>query len=288
MLLTLAYHSIGRSRRAEDVWALRVSPLNFESQLNVLNGECESADPGSESLAYLAQSHDLKVLLTFDDGYADNLHEAVPALERYGAAAIVFLASGFIGQPYFWWDALTRAFWSASDGGVSLDSHTFTALWSFVREQAPAQRRHIMHEFLALAPLRGVDSECRPLTKEEVQELARCKCISFGGHTRSHPWLPFLSQEQMLDEIVGGMQDNIALTGREQVAFAYPFGAVNTLAQQAVAEAGFAIAFTTAPPSATSNVLTVPRLTVGDWAEVEFRDGLERYKIGLKDAQQRK
>ena len=48
------------------------------------------------------------VAITFDDGYADNLHNALPLLERYSAPATVFLATGWIdrGEP-FWWDRLS-------------------------------------------------------------------------------------------------------------------------------------------------------------------------------------
>lgn len=49
------------------------------------------------------------VVFTFDDGYADNLHNARPLLERYHIPATVFVASGFIGNPHeFWWDELDR------------------------------------------------------------------------------------------------------------------------------------------------------------------------------------
>jgi peptidoglycan/xylan/chitin deacetylase (PgdA/CDA1 family) len=49
------------------------------------------------------------VVITFDDGYADNLHNAKPLLERYGIPATVFLSSGYIGcEREFWWDELER------------------------------------------------------------------------------------------------------------------------------------------------------------------------------------
>jgi peptidoglycan/xylan/chitin deacetylase (PgdA/CDA1 family) len=38
--------------------------------------------------------------LTFDDGFADNLHALVPLLDELQAAATVFVVSGWLGQPH--------------------------------------------------------------------------------------------------------------------------------------------------------------------------------------------
>jgi peptidoglycan/xylan/chitin deacetylase (PgdA/CDA1 family) len=51
----------------------------------------------------------LGVVITFDDGYADNLWEAKPALEQYEIPATVFVTTGYIGRDReFWWDELER------------------------------------------------------------------------------------------------------------------------------------------------------------------------------------
>ncbi len=56
------------------------------------------------------------LVLTFDDGYRNNLDEALPVLERHGARPTLFVATGFTGErrPY-WIDRLDYALQKAPD-----------------------------------------------------------------------------------------------------------------------------------------------------------------------------
>ena len=48
-------------------------------------------------------------VLTFDDGYADNLQQAAPLLVRHEIPATVFVTAGQLRRPNeFWWDELER------------------------------------------------------------------------------------------------------------------------------------------------------------------------------------
>jgi peptidoglycan/xylan/chitin deacetylase (PgdA/CDA1 family) len=49
------------------------------------------------------------IAITFDDGYANNLHKAKPLLECYDIPATVFVTSGYIERNReFWWDELEQ------------------------------------------------------------------------------------------------------------------------------------------------------------------------------------
>lgn len=89
---------------------LAVTPENFEAHLEEIRKQCLPL-----SLRELSESVKSEhipnrgVVVTFDDGYADNLIEAKPLLERYEIPATVFVAAGQVGRDQeFWWDELER------------------------------------------------------------------------------------------------------------------------------------------------------------------------------------
>lgn len=93
-----------------DPHLLCVTPDHFAEHLDFL---CKFAfSMQLNQLLSSIQNQELKhfgVVLTFDDGYADNLIYAKPILERYEIPATVFIATGYIDSDReFWWDELER------------------------------------------------------------------------------------------------------------------------------------------------------------------------------------
>lgn len=108
--LILMYHRIDDA--VSDPWSLCVGAGRFASHLAVLRQR------GWHAMSLLSVCNALEsrtlpnrsVVVTFDDGYADNLWQASPLLERYEVPATVFLVSGHLGgsPAAFWWDELER------------------------------------------------------------------------------------------------------------------------------------------------------------------------------------
>ena len=94
----------------DDPHLLCVSPRNFAEHLETLKKY--SRPIPLRELVQALQDGDLHreaVVVTFDDGYADNLFNAKPLLDHYDVPATVFVATGNIGQQReFWWDELER------------------------------------------------------------------------------------------------------------------------------------------------------------------------------------
>jgi peptidoglycan/xylan/chitin deacetylase (PgdA/CDA1 family) len=94
--------------------------------------------------------------------------------------------------------------------------------------------------------------------------------FDIGVHSATHPVLSALSAEEERDEIAGSRQAIRDVTGRDPLAFSYPFGGRGDYSPATVAhvrDAGFEFACANIPGlvSATSDRFELPRMLVRDW-----------------------
>ncbi|PYQ42802.1 MAG: polysaccharide deacetylase [Acidobacteria bacterium] len=97
-LRILTYHRVN-DRHPHD--RLTVSRSEFVAQMKELRAT-RTVIPLEDALAGLRGEGPLgerRVAITFDDGYRDNFHCALPILGEFGFPATFFVATGFIGTP---------------------------------------------------------------------------------------------------------------------------------------------------------------------------------------------
>ncbi len=110
-------------------------PEKFREQLDYLKSHGYHTITMDELFLYYHDGKPLPpkpVLLTFDDGYADNLTYALPLLKEYQMKATVFPISGWVGKENKWEDfhkALTTTMsWDElkqwHNAGLQIGSHT--------------------------------------------------------------------------------------------------------------------------------------------------------------------
>lgn len=99
----LMYHSVDEYE--QDPYQVTVSPARFDHQLRWLK-RCGLRGTSMQELLRARLLGDARGLvgLTFDDGYADFVSTAMPALLRYGFSATVFVLAGRLGGHNCWDD----------------------------------------------------------------------------------------------------------------------------------------------------------------------------------------
>lgn len=94
-----------------DPWGLNVTPRHFAEHLEVLrrHGCVVRLADLTGMLLRRGRNRSKPVVITFDDGYADNLLVAKPLLEEARLPATIFMTSGDVGRTQeFWWDELEK------------------------------------------------------------------------------------------------------------------------------------------------------------------------------------
>jgi peptidoglycan/xylan/chitin deacetylase (PgdA/CDA1 family) len=260
--LILAYHRVAEP--PADPQLLCVTPEHFAQQLDVLRGWGRPLRL-QELRAALAAGRvpDRAVVVTFDDGYADNLYAAEPLLLSRDVPATVFVTAGCLGsQEEFWWDDLERLLlqpgplpevlqlrlegrthaWTLREDGRA--SRTWPRAWSVLEPEEPSPR-HAAYRALcrllrdlpssrrtqALQAVRawaGASAEGRPshrvLAPDEVARLAAGGLVEIGSHTLTHPVLARLDPVEQRVELQASKAQLEAILGRPVLSLAYPFG----------------------------------------------------------------
>ncbi len=106
--LMLLYHRI--NDLPFDPQLLAVTPEHFDQHLQVLQKRYRAqrfSDLTEASASRKVPTN--SIVVTFDDGYADNLTNALPLLEKHEIPATVFVTTGIVRErKHFWWDDLAR------------------------------------------------------------------------------------------------------------------------------------------------------------------------------------
>lgn len=216
------------------------------------------------------QNHTLPhraICITFDDGYADNYHNALPILLDRNLTACFFLATGYLNGGRMWNDTIIESFRNIDISALSLDianikdfdfsslSHRAIAAQQFINDikHRPISQKDSYIKYLESITLNLPNNLM--LTDHQIKDLHN-KGMTIGAHTVSHPILLNLSTAAIKEEL---SQSRIALeqiTGHPVDYFAYPNGRVgfDYLKEHTciVKELGFRAAFTTHFGSITS------------------------------------
>ncbi|CAN5822005.1 N/A [soil metagenome] len=297
-IVILLYHRV--TTLAADPQQLAVSPEHFRAQLLLLKHHLPILR-FEEDWSRVKQP---AVVITFDDGYADNLYEALPILEELQVPATFFICVGQIGtQQEFWWDELERIllgdrFYPAS---FTLEDAQYGQSWPTATNDDRQQLYDQLHPLIKqvdapqwtkwLAQLRvwaNLDDQGRhshrAMTSTELQQFAQSPLVTIGAHTLTHSRLAAQSAARQAEEIQGSKQKLEAWLARPVPTFSYPFGGRHDYNQQTLAvckTSGFTKVAANYAGQAHrwSDRYQLPRQLVRDWAPERFAQALARFWV---------
>jgi peptidoglycan/xylan/chitin deacetylase (PgdA/CDA1 family) len=98
----LCYHGVSPARPSSDQRGLFVTNDQFEAHLDLIEGQGYKLVSVSELWRLMQAGVDVThcAAITFDDGLASTIHEAMPILVRRGASCSMFVATGLLGRTH--------------------------------------------------------------------------------------------------------------------------------------------------------------------------------------------
>lgn len=269
-LVVLNYHRVLASEPELDEGVVSATPQEFDAQMRLIAavGTCVSVSRLVRVLRGEAALPDNAVMVTFDDGYADNFASALPALLRHGVQATFFITTGFIETGRLpWWDRASYVIKRAPASKIEL-SYPFRLILPL---KTAADRRRARRTLLrVIKQVQGLDLE-RFLGSLEAaagvsvdepalarglfmtwDQIARvCDAgMDIGAHTHTHRVLQTLAEEEAAEELSVPsriLSQRLGITPR---VIAYPVGfpvSPTSPLRRLLEEAGYEVGFTFVP-----------------------------------------
>jgi len=179
------------------------------------------------------------IMLTFDDGYFNNLL-AIKVLDKYKIPATFFITTkNVLENRSYWWDIIYK--YRLKEGAnlekireeqIYLKSFKHTFIESYINQNFGSKS----HE-----PWSDID---RPLNTKELKEISVSPYVTIGNHTCNHSILTNYSGQEIKDELLLSNDTLYEITGMKPLTVAFPNGNFNSQVLDITKELGFELAFT--------------------------------------------
>lgn len=272
--VVLMYHRVLPAQPRPDAFsadAIVVTPATFERHMrflrrffNVITVEqLRSMLSGERS--WIPRS----CVVTFDDGWFDNVEHALPVLNRNSVPAIVFVATAYLGtRQTFWQERLTRLLFGAwrlgqrsqpifqelqssdilllqEEPARAAIRQLITRLKTGTQEQISELIGRLEHWLLANGVAVEGYGDDRFMSWSQAAALQNSGLVAVASHAHSHAPLTSISPASVAQELRESTQHLRAHLDREPRFLAYPNGDYNEQVTELARSAGFQLAFTT-------------------------------------------
>jgi len=177
------------------------------------------------------------LVVTFDDGYADNAEIALPILQKLGLKATIFVAPGFLDGGRMWNDSVIECLRVCELDHVDLDCFSLPRLPLGTLAERRKAIGTLLPRLKYLAPsertaaVEELQRRCRVgnLPRDLMMSTAQLRAVhaagmEIGAHTLNHPILTSVSAEEAGFEIAEGRRQLQTTLDAPIEVFAYPNG----------------------------------------------------------------
>lgn len=297
--IVLCYHRISSTQFPFSPQC--ISPNDFEKHCVTIKKKYQVVDEREflrQTIAKTSKFPRDLVLFTFDDGYIDNFHEALPILNRQQIPASFFVPtiSTFQGK-LLWYDEMSFTIEGLYIYNIELKAEILPSELEqqyhslLKRKVSETNIKNVLGIYLkqVFIYLKKLPSQKRQSILNQLKEILIANQPHFewpnniyltpehlhlmkkqghyiGGHTVSHPMLSILSKEEIESEISNSTKSFLE-SGIYPQSFAYPFGTTEDFHDQAkevVKNSSYTCAFSTEEKAVPKDVdiFAIPRKVI--------------------------
>ncbi len=182
------------------------------------------------------KSKDRLLAITFDDGPKSYITQALPVMEAHAVPSTCFLITDCVDDRALYWRYLynfciNRGFQQELAAFINYEYNTnimAAEIISFSRDHYDRTKSlcimgRLLENVIPEEVYRKHDRDLF-LSMEDIGKLKQNPLVSFGIHTRSHPVLKCLSDEEIHYEIEGSLDFYRRTIGDEAPMLSLPFG----------------------------------------------------------------
>jgi peptidoglycan/xylan/chitin deacetylase (PgdA/CDA1 family) len=192
------------------------------------------------------------ILLTFDDGYSDNLFTLLPILEKYNIKATIFITIGFILREFYPFEYILSDIISNLD---NIDINEKTKIYHNLKRKLKYLTYHqkvnlLESEFNKIDINKHIHNDLF-LDRNQLIELSQSELISIGCHSYTHDSLLYTNKKDSFTLLKECYQSKVkleSLINKEVNFFSYPYGEYNRDTITAMKDFGYHASFTTNNP----------------------------------------
>lgn len=228
-----------------------------------------------------------KLVLTFDDGWKDNLVHAFPLLQQHNVPATIFLSTDYIGNNRgFWWQSIASRLWEQPQSidqaalQKALKLYSITLNTALFDRQKTSGKSFLILEFIhSLKDLEPqtlqqfadsffYDNKPDAMDWSDIRYLEESGLVKFGPHGHQHFILTQLDQNACAEDLRKSHALITEKCSQPLKIYCYPNGNNNPHIHSLLSELGYSHALSTQPGlmSGEHNKFCLPRIDVSQKA----------------------
>ena len=249
-LTILLYHGVTKEKREGIInyQGKHISDLEFYEQMKFVKEFCTPLDIDE----WIEIKEDKKnippypTLITFDDGFKNNLEVASPILEDFSVPTTFYLSSGMINSDLMFWVDIVEQCLNLSDrraiklkleeevefniGSLEGKLKALLDIKKWCKSQKDLEKERVIKDLIQqteVEPDKDKHPNYQTLNWDEVKQLNSKELFTIGGHTHTHTILSSLTDNQLdfqISKCINEISKNLNMNLRH---FSYPEGQSN-------------------------------------------------------------